>query len=138
MEKSELVTIVEMVADVYANFRFNGLDVDERKRMLRSWYLVLGEYSYESVEKKLTEYFKTGNKFAPSATELIPKTENAEERNGPYVPNYEETKRYLEEQEALDNAAKNMTEEERAHVRDIQRQIERNLGITRHRDASNA
>ena len=138
MEKSELVTIVETIADVYSNFRFNGLDVDERKRMLRSWFTVLGDYDYEKVDRKLTAYFKTGNRFAPSATELIPEKEVADERSGPYVPSYEETMRYLDERDAANQAAANMTEEERAHVRDIQRQIERNLGIVRHQDASNA
>lgn len=137
MEKSELVTIVETIADVYSNFRFNGLDVDERKRMLRSWFVVLGDYEYARVEKELMTYFKTGNKFAPSATELIPGKEVTEERTGPYIPNCEETEKMLAERDKRIEEAKNMTKEQKENVRDIQRQIEQILGITRHSNDSN-
>lgn len=136
MDKKEFVDLVHEISDLFPNFG-KGDTPEEQSRFLNNWYKRLKDCDTKKVQKRLDEYISSGNRFAPTIGDLIV-IEKADERSGPYVPSYEETMRYLDERDAANQAAENMTEEERAHVRDIQRQIERNLGIVRHQDASNA
>lgn len=135
MDKKEFVDLVHEISDLFPNFG-KGETPEEQKRFLNNWYKRLKDCETKKVQKRLDEYISSGNRFAPTIGDLIV-INKKEERTGPYIPNFEETERMLAERDKRIEEAKNMTEEQKANVRNIQRQIEQILGITGRTDDSN-
>lgn len=129
MEKTELIELFDTIGYLFPTFKYNLLDADEQKNMARSWYMILEDYDYRAIEQRLKAYTKKGGGYPPTVGDLVPK----DERTGPAIPSYEETKQRLAYYDEMNQTAKKRTEEEEAHVQRYKAHIERTLQLARER-----
>ena len=130
MERKEMVDLFNTIGDLFPHFKYNQLqDAEQKKRMLRNWYEYLGDFDLKEVERRLKKYVKKANVHPPTVGDLVPK----DERTGPAIPSYEETKQRLAYYDEMNQTAKKRTEEEEAHVQRYKAHIERTLQLARER-----
>jgi Loader and inhibitor of phage G40P len=94
MEREQTKTIIRKINALYPN-AFKG---DDLKFIIDTWHDILKDYDFDFVYNNLIAYVKTGAEFPPKAGQLItgPKKET-----DVYVPDAEETRAYLEEQDRI-------------------------------------
>lgn len=93
MNKKEVLDLIQEIEACYPG----RLKVDDGKALIIAWHRILKDYECTTIMDNLTNYIKF-NRFPPTIADLInPKSEK--ER---YVPSAEETRKYLEERQQLE------------------------------------
>lgn len=122
MDKNESLSIIQLITTYYPNFK-----VGDVRLTLDAWHGILKDYDVDEIGNRLIEYVKSGEQFPPIVGQLLPTKKEIASR---YVPNAEETKLMLQEQEQKNLLALEDPNREEAKAK-AQEEIRKTLGIER-------
>lgn len=82
MKKSEMVKILKFLNNYYQNkFKFPKESDMDTEQIIETWYIFLGEYSYEVVSASLKKLVVNQAKWPPTPGEVIQEIDNNVNRN---------------------------------------------------------
>lgn len=123
MDQNQTASIIRLIMTYFRNAKF-GETEQEQLLTLEAWHGILKDYDVQEVGNNLVSYVKTGAAFAPQPGQLIPKRKEGVK----YVPNAEDTKRYLLDMQHREALALNDPGLEQARIQ-AQKEIRKVLGM---------